>query len=151
MGTVTAQIKLADIKRLMLDGTCQYYMCHNVAYLMDSVFENTFPNYRRWVSDSVDGANISTGSAPYHFLCDNNTTNIDTQVVGCIHNFMMQIEPGIDDTFFYDTGYLYRHAMLAFLKEPSRPDWTARGLRIDTLGKILKHFPDATMDITLHV
>lgn len=151
MPTIQAQVKLADIKRLMMGNVCQFYMCHNVAHLLEPELEKEFPDYREFANKGMDGLTGYNGMA-YHFLCINEITGLDFQVVSCIHNFMKQIDPSIEDLIYGSQEYLYRHIMLKFLNLDDAPyNRTGRQLRIDTLGKILSVHPDATMPIEMKV
>ena len=151
MPTIKAQVKLADIKSLMMAGTCAYYLCHNVAHLLEPELEKAFPQYRQFANEGMDGL-IGHNGIAYHFLCQHtDTEGFDTQVVSCIQNFMLQVDPGIEPLLSSQPIYMHRHTLLKFLNIKDGSNWTSRRLRIDTLGKILKAIPNATMTITLEV
>lgn len=153
MPTLQATIPLNDIKKLMLEETCAFYMCHNVAHLLTPEFEKIFPDFREVAA--AENNLIGFDNIAYYYLCNMNTTNLDNQVVGCVQEYMLKIDPSIPENLFdANKAYLYRSLMVQFLQVQNH--WhgtpghlTARQLRIDTLGKILEHFPDAKMPIVI--
>lgn len=148
---VQAQVKLADIKRLLMDNVCQFYLCHNVAHLLEPNLEKVFPEYRKFANEGMDGL-IGFNGIAYYFLCEREyVTDLDHQVVSCIQNYMKAIDPSLSDDLQPNASYLVRHTMMKFLGITNGSNWTGRRLRIDTLGKILSVFPDATMPIEIKV
>lgn len=151
MTTIQAQVKLADIKRLLMDNVCHFYLCHNVAHLLEPELEKAFPEYRKFANDGMDGL-IGYNGIAYYFLCEGDyVTDFDNQVVSCIQNYMKAVDPSSSDDLQPSAIYLFRHAMKKFLGITNGTNWTGRRLRIDTLGKILRVYPDATMNIEIKV
>ena len=151
MSTIQAQVKLADIKCLLMDNVCQFYLCHNVAHLLEPELEKVFPEYRKFANEGMDGLFGYNGIA-YYFLCERDyVSDLDHQVVSCIQNYMKAVDPSLSDDLKPNAIYLHRDVMKKFLGITNGTNWTSRRLRIDTLGKILRAFPDATMPIEIKV
>lgn len=150
--SVQAQVKLADIKRLLMDNVCQFYLCHNVAHLLEPNLEKVFPEYREFANEGMDGL-IGYNGIAYYFLCEREyVTDLDHQVVSCIQNYMREIDHDSCAGVYQPSAiYLFRHTMMKFLGITNGSNWTGRRLRIDTLGKILSVYPDATMPIEIKV
>ena len=99
----------------------------------------------------MDGL-IGYNGVAYYFLCEREyVTDLDHQVVSCIQNYMKAVDPSSSDDQQSNAIYLLRHTMMKFLGITNGSNWTSRRLRIDTLGKILSVFPDATMTIAIKV
>jgi hypothetical protein len=158
MNKIVADIKIADLLELLQGDTTDYYICHNICWLLVEDFRQ-LERYCKYEKDFFTRAlKTHNTSLPYYFYYNNygDSISLTEQVFEFLRVWMKQIIPTVEfpcSRFYFN--YEGEHALYDL--NPNVPttgehrDQFERQFRINLLTEILKIDSHATVKVVLEI